>query len=89
MSDSSSDIKPVMREFFKHNFLYSSDIDSISDDTSFMNEGIIDSTGVLELIDFIEERFGVDIENNEVISILSIISKGSFVQNCNILDGVP
>jgi len=67
MSDNGSDIKAIMREFFRNNFLYSSDIDSISDDTSFMNEGIIDSTGVLELLDFIEERFGIDIENGEVI----------------------
>ncbi|MGA1819607.1 MAG: hypothetical protein ACMUHU_01215, partial [Thermoplasmatota archaeon] len=62
MSDNGNDIKIVMREFFKNNFLYSSDIDSISDDTSFMNEGIIDSTGVLELLDFIEERFGAGLE---------------------------
>lgn len=67
MRDNVNDIKTILREFFRNNFLYSSDIDSISDDASFMNEGIIDSTGVLELIDFLEERFEINIENQEVI----------------------
>ncbi|MGA1821672.1 MAG: acyl carrier protein [Thermoplasmatota archaeon] len=61
------DVKSEVRDFIKNNFLYASDIDSIGDDDSFTQRGIIDSTGVLELIDFLEEKFGIIIENDEVI----------------------
>lgn len=67
MSNNGADIKGILRDFIKDNFLYSTDINTIMDDTSFLEKGIIDSTGVLELIDFIEERFEISIENNEVI----------------------
>jgi len=67
MSNNGNDIKGKMREFVKNNFLYSSEIEDISDIDSFIDRGIIDSTGVLELIDFIEETFGISIENDEVV----------------------
>ena len=61
------DVKSVVRDFIKNNFLYASDIDSLGDDDSFTQKGIIDSTGVLELIDFLEENYEIVIENDEVI----------------------
>lgn len=61
------DVKSVVRDFIKNNFLYATDIDSLSDDDSFTQKGIIDSTGVLELIDFLEESFELVVENDEVI----------------------
>jgi len=39
----------------------------LSDDDSFMEQGIIDSTGVLELVAFIEGNYGIKIKNDEVI----------------------
>ena len=60
-------IKTTMREFFKNNFLYTTGIESVSDDDSFMDKGIIDSTGILELIDFIEERYEISVENGDIV----------------------
>ena len=45
-----------VREFVVENFLFG-DGETLKDDTSFMEEGIIDSTGILELVFFLEETF--------------------------------
>ena len=55
-----------LKEFFKENFMVDLDSD-LSDDKSFLENGIIDSTGVLELVTFIEEAFSVKIEDDEII----------------------
>jgi len=39
----------------------------LRDDDSFLEKGIIDSTGVLELVAFIEENFGIKVEDEELI----------------------
>lgn len=61
------DVKSDLREFIKNNFMYASDSHDLDDDTSFLDRGIIDSTGVLEIIDFLEESYDISIENGEVI----------------------
>jgi acyl carrier protein len=55
-----------VREFVVENFLFG-DGETLKDDTSFMEEGIIDSTGILELVFFIEETFGFSVEDDELI----------------------
>ena len=61
-----SDIKSQIKEFIIENFLFGN-ADGLQDDTSFLEEGIIDSTGVLELVTFIEETFSVQVEDEELI----------------------
>jgi acyl carrier protein len=39
----------------------------LKDDTSFLEEGIMDSTAVLELVTFIEETFGITIDDDDLI----------------------
>ena len=39
----------------------------LSDDASFLEEGIVDSTGVLELVLFVEETFQVTVEDQEIV----------------------
>jgi len=51
------DGKAAVRSFIVENFLFG-DGDRLADTTSLMEEGIIDSTGLLELIMFLEETFG-------------------------------
>jgi acyl carrier protein len=51
-------IKQELRQFVVDNFLFGSAQD-LRDDASFLENGIIDSTGVLELIAFLEEHFGI------------------------------
>lgn len=62
-----NDIKVVLRKFIAENFLPSSGLDAFEDDASFMEEGIIDSTGVLELLEYIEDKFNITIEDEEII----------------------
>lgn len=59
-------IKTRVREFIVNNFMFGSS-EGIRDDTSFLGEGIIDSTGVLELVTFLEETFDIKVEDEELI----------------------
>ena len=61
MSDNTSKI----RAFIIENFLFGND-DGLKDDASFLEEGIIDSTGVLELVNFLEEKFNITIDDEEL-----------------------
>ena len=55
-----------IREFIVENFLFGED-NGLNDDTSFLDEGIIDSTGILELISFLEESYDISISEDELI----------------------
>jgi acyl carrier protein len=61
-----SEISEKIRTMVVENFLFGNS-DGLSDDTSFLEEGIIDSTGVLELVSFIEESFSIQIDDEELI----------------------
>ncbi|KZD24778.1 acyl carrier protein [Tardiphaga robiniae] len=55
-----------VRDFLLSNF-YISEANSLEVDTSLLDQGIIDSTGVLEVIGFIEETFGITVEDSELL----------------------
>lgn len=59
-------MKEKVRNFIVENFLFGND-GGIADDASLLNEGVIDSTGVLELIQFLEEEFSIAIEDEELV----------------------
>jgi acyl carrier protein len=59
------DIKKQVKEFFIDNFM--AEMDVISDTDSFLENGIIDSTGVLELVLFLEETYNIKVEDDEII----------------------
>ena len=61
-----SDQKSLIRTFIVENFLFGDD-DGLNDSTSFLEEGVIDSTGILELVSFVEETFEIIIEDEELI----------------------
>ena len=56
-----------IRDFIVLNFLFSQDGDSLADNHSFLENGIIDSTGVLELVGFLEQRFGIEVGDRELL----------------------
>ncbi len=58
--------KIKIREFIVENFLFGND-DGLQDGTSFLEEGIIDSTGVLELVNYLEDEFDITIEDEDLI----------------------
>lgn len=60
------DIKNLVRKFLLDNFVMGGNV-AIADDTSFMKGHILDSTGFIELILFIEESFGVKVDDAEML----------------------
>jgi acyl carrier protein len=60
-------IEEQVRQYIADNFLFSEDGYQLSDDVSFLEEGIVDSTGVLELVMFVEETFDVTVEDEEIV----------------------
>ncbi len=60
------DIKDQIRSFVTTNF-YVADPNGLAGDTSLLDQGIIDSTGVLEVITFIEETFAIKVNDAEML----------------------
>ncbi len=55
-----------VRSFVIGNFLLGQE-GSLRDDASFLEEGIIDSTGILELVSHLEETYGIEITEEELV----------------------
>jgi acyl carrier protein len=60
-------MKEILRQFIRDNFLFGLQGESFSDDDSLLEKRIIDSTGVLELIAFLEENFSVKVQDDELL----------------------
>jgi acyl carrier protein len=59
--------KDKVRNYVLDNFLFTDDQSQLKDDDSFMDKGIVDSTGMLEIIYFIEDEFAVKVEDEEMV----------------------
>ena len=59
-------IRKELKDFITEVFLVGDNNGSLSDSESFMQAGIIDSTGVLELASFIEQQYSFTIEDDEM-----------------------
>jgi acyl carrier protein len=75
-------IQKKIRAFIADQFLFGQHDESLSDDDSLIERGVIDSTGVLQLIGFLEEEFRVKVGDDEVIpqNLDSINRLAEFVQ---------
>ena len=60
-------IEHAVREFLTDNFPLSGDATELDRDESLIGAGVIDSTGVLEVIGFVEERYEIQIADEEVL----------------------
>lgn len=56
-----------VREYILDNFLFTDDQNALSSEDSFMNKGIVDSTGMLEIIYFIEDEFEMSVDDEEMV----------------------
>lgn len=59
--------RACIRQFLHDCFILDGELDALGDDASFLENGIVDSTGVLELVVFVEETFGIEVADHEVI----------------------
>ncbi len=60
------EIKEQIKQFFEDNFMAEFN-ESFTSESSLLENGIIDSTGVLELVLFLEENFEIKVEDDELI----------------------
>jgi len=61
-----SDVQNKIRTFIIDNYLFGDD-EGLESNTSFLDEGIVDSTGILELIEFISQEFSFTVEDDELV----------------------
>ena len=61
------DTRETVKNFIESSFLPGSAVAAIENGTSFLEIGLMDSTGVLEMVDFLEEQFGITVEDEELV----------------------
>jgi acyl carrier protein len=61
------EVRSRVREFIVETFLFGTDSPDFKDETSFLQGGIMDSTGILELIHFVEVTFRIRVTETETV----------------------
>ncbi len=56
-----------IRDFILESYLFTDDESALKNNQSLLEAGIIDSTGILELIEYIQQAFGIEVEDDEMI----------------------
>lgn len=60
-------VKEQIRTYIAENFLFSSNGFTLDDDESFLEAGVVDSLGVVELVSFVEENFNVQVPDDDIV----------------------
>ncbi len=60
-------VESQIHRYILENFMFTHEDGRLRNDASFLEEGIVDSTGVLELVMFVEETFGLTVEDTEIL----------------------
>jgi acyl carrier protein len=60
-------LRDRIQKFILENYLFTSDPSALGSDDSLLGRGIVDSTGMLEIIMFIEEQLGVTVKDEEMV----------------------
>lgn len=61
------DVREEIRSYVLDNYLFTDDQSKLEDDNSFLETGILDSNGVMEIIFFLEDEYGVAVSQEEMI----------------------
>lgn len=59
--------RDTIRRYILENYLFTEDASALADDASFLESGMIDSTGMMEVIFFLEESFSIRVEDEEMV----------------------
>ena len=62
-------IEQNIREFIVSNFLFGVDDGTLKRGDSFLQNGVIDSTGVLELVGFLEQSYKIEVSDHELVPV--------------------
>ncbi len=70
-----------LKAFIVENFLFGEG-GQLTEDTSFLESGIIDSTGILELVTFLEETYSIQIQDDELVpeNLDSLVNVAKFLE---------
>jgi acyl carrier protein len=60
-------VEQTLRQFVDETFLFGQGIEKVGSDDSLVDHGIIDSTGILELVNFIEQQFQIKLADAEIV----------------------
>jgi acyl carrier protein len=76
------DIQKTVRDFIQQNFIFDPNM-VLANDESLLGAGVIDSTGVLELIGFLEDKFQLQFGDDELVAenFDTVIKISAFLQN--------
>lgn len=61
-----TEIKTVIVNFIRENFLFEDNGIALDENGSLLESGVIDSTGILEIVQFLEETYGIQVEDEEI-----------------------
>ena len=80
-------MKKTIRKYILEHLLFTEDESTLQDDESFLNNGIVDSTGVMEIILFIEENFGFRVNDDEIMpaNLDSVNNLTDFIQRKQVI----
>lgn len=67
MSVTTQDTATQVRDYIIDRFLFGQGGDRLSNDASFLDQNLVDSTGVLEIVMFLEQKFGFKVQDQELI----------------------
>ncbi len=75
-------LEDKIRKYILENFLFTDDALALDSNDSFLEQGILDSTGILEVIMFLEEEFDIKVQDDEMIpeNLDSVLNLGNFVK---------
>ena len=59
-------VQSEVRQFIVESFLFGEE-GGFNDEDSFLDKGLIDSTGILEVVSFIEEEYGIEVDDEELV----------------------
>jgi acyl carrier protein len=62
-----ADVIKQLREYIDANFFLEGGHEALGNDDSFLEKGVVDSTGVLELVNWMETTFGFQVDDTELI----------------------
>jgi acyl carrier protein len=82
-STQTNNVEPQIRKFIAENLLYSTDGFAYADEASLLREGIIDSLGVVELVEYVQKQFGIKVDQQEVVpeNFDSVTRLSAYVRN--------
>lgn len=66
-TSTASNSEAALRHFILENYLFTDDQEALKNSDSFLDNGILDSMGILEVIHFLEEEFGIKVEDEEMV----------------------